>query len=71
MARGFAKDEVPRRPTRRADSRRSGARPENDNYGYSNSAAYSHHRDGDGDGGGGRSAPRFPLLPSDRNITFI
>ena len=62
MARGFAEDEVPRRPTRRADSRRSGARPENDNYGYSNSAAYSHQRDGDG--GDGRSAPRFQVYTS-------
>ena len=50
MARGFAEDEVPRRPTRRADSRRSGARPENDNFGYSNSAAYSHQQRDGGDG---------------------
>ena len=67
MARGFDEDEIPRRPTRRADSRRSGARPENDNYGYSNSAAYSQQRDG---GGGGRSATRFYLQNSNQSISF-
>jgi hypothetical protein len=37
MARGYNEDEVPRRPTRRTDSRRS-ERHEEENYGYSSEA---------------------------------